>query len=115
MLNREKRRKFAKEAKAKGIPKEYIDAYLTMLESKGDQDLIKDDMKVMVNVERVMAGKNYASMNDRYKEFISQCEGKVFTAHVEDNGLVSLKESPEWLFWEGDLIKRKEGDSDGRS
>lgn len=29
MLNREKRRKFAKEAKAKGIPKEYIDAYLT--------------------------------------------------------------------------------------
>lgn len=34
MLNREKRRKFAKEAKAKGIPKEYVDAYLTMLASK---------------------------------------------------------------------------------
>ena len=101
MLNREKRRKFAKEAKAKGIPKEYIDAYSTMLASKSDGDLIEDGMKVMGNVERV----NYESMHDRYKEFINQCDGQVFTAHVEDSGLVSLKESPEWLFWEGDLIK----------
>ena len=49
MLNREKRRKFAKEAKAKGIPKEYIDAYLTMLASKSDGDLIEDGMKVVVS------------------------------------------------------------------
>lgn len=114
MLNRERRRKFVKEAKAKGIPKEYIDAYITMLGSKNDRDLIEDGMKVMVNTERVKNGKNYESMSDKYKEFISQCNGEVFTAHIEDNGLVSLKESPDWLFWEGDLIKCR-GEEDGRS
>lgn len=31
--------------------------------------------------------------------------GQIFTAHIEDNGLISLKENPEWLFWDGDLIK----------
>lgn len=44
-------------------------------------------------------------MNGRYKEFIQNCIGQIFTAHIEDNGLISLKENPEWLFWDGDLIK----------
>lgn len=107
-MNREKRRKFIREARKKGITNEYIDAYLTMLGSKEAREDIKEDEKVMVNVEHVVSGKNYASMNVRYKEFIQNCEGQVFTAHVEDSGLISLKESAEWLFWEGDLIKYKE-------
>lgn len=107
-MNREKRRKFVKEARKKGIPDEYIDAYLTMLSGKEIHDNIKEDEKVMVNVERVVSSKNYATMNDRYKRFIQNCVGKVFTAHVENIGLISLKESPEWLFWEGDLLKCKE-------
>lgn len=89
-MNREKRRKFVKEARTKGIPDEYIDAYLTMLSGKEIHDDIKEDEKVMVNVERVVSSKNYA------------------TIHIEDSGLISLKESPEWLFWEGDLLKFKE-------
>ena len=104
-LNRDKRRKFIKEAKKKGIPKEYIDAYLTMVNSNETNDEIKENEKVMVNVERVTSSKNYDSMNGRYKEFIQNCSGQIFTAHIEDNGLISLKESPEWLFWDGDLIK----------
>ena len=69
-LNRDKRRKFIKEAKKKGIPKEYIDAYLTMMNSNETNDEIKENEKVMVNVERVTSSKNYDSMNGRYKEFI---------------------------------------------
>ena len=107
-MNREKRRKFAKEARKKGIPDEYIDAYLTMLSSKEIHDDIKEDEKVMVNVERVVSSKNYATMNDRYNPPPPPREGQVFTAHIEDSGLISLKESPEWLFWEGDLLKFKE-------
>ena len=107
-MNREKRRKFVKEARKKGIPDEYIDAYLTMLSGKENHYDIKEDEKVMVNVERIVSSKNYATMNDRYKKFIQNCVGQVFTAHTEDSGLISLKESPEWLFWEGDLLKFKE-------
>ena len=59
-MNREKRRKFVKEARTKGIPDEYIDAYLTMLSGKEIHDDIKEDEKVMVNVERVVSSKNYA-------------------------------------------------------
>lgn len=69
-LNRDKRRKFIKEAKKKGIPKEYIDAYLTMMNSNETNDEIKENEKVMVNVERVTSSQNYDSMNGRYKEFI---------------------------------------------
>ena len=109
-LNRDKRRKFIKEAKKKGIPKEYIDAYLAKISGE-EQDRIEENDQVMVNVERIKRNKNYNSMLDRYKEFIENCDGKVFKAHVEDGGLISLKENPEWLFWEGDLIKY-EGDID---
>lgn len=104
-LNRDRRRKFVKEAKKKGIPKEYIDAYLTMMNSNAASDEIKENEKVMVNVERVTSSKNYDSMSSGYKEFIQNCIGQIFTVHIEDNGLISLKESPEWLFWSGDLIR----------
>lgn len=56
-LNRDKRRKFIKEAKKKGIPEEYIDAYLTMMNSNETNDEIKENEKVMVNVERVTSSK----------------------------------------------------------
>ena len=105
ILNREKRRKFIKEAKKKNIPKEYINAYLELMNSKEAKEDIKEGEKVLVNVERITSGKSFESMNDGYKEFVNRCKDRVYTAHIEDSGLISLKESPGWLFWEGDLIK----------
>lgn len=47
-------------------------------------------------------------MNPKYKEFVEANADTVFTAHLEKDTLVSLKEQPEWIFWSGNLIRIKE-------
>ena len=40
----------------------------------------------------------------KYKDFIESAGDTVFTARQERKNLISLEESPQWLFWSGDLI-----------
>ncbi len=104
-MNREQKRKFVKKAKSKGIPEEYIEAYIVMLEAGTTIPVIPEGAKVRLDVEKIKAGKNYVRMNPEYKEFVESSEGVTFTAHVEEGCFVSLKENPKWLFWSGDLSR----------
>ena len=63
--------------------------------------------KVMLNMFAIQTRLNYSKMNEGYKKFVEESDGKVFTVHFEhdNNKLVTLLENPKWLFWCGDLIK----------
>lgn len=111
-MNRKERRAFVKNARRRGISKSTAEAYIAIREAGLDKPMlpskIAEDDKVLLNVERIQNRKNYEKMSDGYKEFVSSNAGVVFTAHVERENLISLKESPAWLFWSGDLIKEEE-------
>lgn len=104
-MNRKQKREFIKRAKDKGIDKEYIDAYIALVDGNEDSVAdIKEGQKIKLNVDRITKSNNYENMSERYKEFIDASYDKVFTAHLEDDNFVSLIEAPEWLFWIGDVI-----------
>lgn len=69
--------------------------------------------KVMLNLERIKARKNYDKMSDWYKKFVEENADAVFTAHIERPNTISLKEEPIWLFWSGDLDAVSEIMGDG--
>ena len=108
-MNRKERRDFVKKARSKGISKSTAEAYLTIRAAGLDKPMlpskISEGDKVRLNLERIQNRKNYDKMSDGYKSFVSENEGVIFTAHVEKENLISLKEYPAWLFWSGDLIK----------
>jgi len=106
-MNRAERREFVKRAKKRGISEEIAEAYLSVRDS-GTRDFGEGD-KVRLNVQRIQSQKGYQKMSARYKEFVEANVNTVFTAHIEQETLVSLKEQPEWLFWSGHLIKVEAG------
>lgn len=107
-MNREQRRKMVKIATKNGVNKEHAKAYAAISKGTGTHTEAKsfdEDDKLMLNIDAIKSRKNYAVMNPKYKDFVDSSEGKIFTAHKENNNLISLKEDPRWLFWSGDLIK----------
>ena len=84
-------------------------AKLSVQEHTEPQEFEEGD-KVMLNLFAIQTRLNYSKMNEEYKKFVEESDGKVFTAHFEhdNNKLVTLLENPRWLFWCGDLIKVKE-------
>lgn len=111
-MNREQKRAFVKKAKKKGVGANEAKAYAEII-SHGTgthtppQDIVEDE-KVKLNIESIKARQNYERMSDKYKEFVNSNADTVFTAHVEQPTLISLKEEPRWLFWSGDLIRVEE-------
>ena len=118
-MNRKERRNFVKKVRSKGVSKSTAEAYLAIREAGLDKPMlpskISEDDKVRLNLERIQSRKNYDKMSDGYKSFVSENEGVIFTAHVEKENLISLKEYPAWLFWSGDLIKITEEEDAGES
>ena len=107
-MNREQRRKMVKTAVKNGVKKEYAKAYSDISKGTGNHTEAKEfeeDDRLMLDIDAIKSRKNYPIMNPKYKQFVEESGGKVFTAHKENNNLISLKEEPEWLFWSGDLIK----------
>lgn len=115
-MNRKQRRAFVKKAKSKGISKNVAEAYLAIKEAGLDKVSLpkqfQEGDKVKLDVEKIKKRKDYEKMNPKYKEFVESNVDTVFTAHLERETLISLKEQPEWLFWGGSLIKVK-GETDG--
>ena len=115
-MNRQQRRAFVKKAKSKGISKNAAEAYLAIKEAGLDKlsfpKQFQEGDKVKLDVEKIKGRKDYEKMNPKYKEFVESNVDTVFTAHLERETLISLKEQPEWLFWSGSLIKVK-GETDG--
>ena len=107
-MNREQRRKMVKIATKNGVSKEHAKAYAVISQGTGahtDAKPFEEDDKLMLDITAIKSRKNYAVMNPKYKEFVESSEGKIFTAHKENDNLISLKEDSRWLFWSGDLIK----------
>lgn len=111
-MNRQQKRAFVKKAQSKGISKDAAKAYLAIREAGLDKlslpKQFQEGDKVKLDVEKIKRHKDYERLNPRYKEFVESNADTVFTAHLERETLISLKEQPEWLFWSGSLIKVKE-------
>lgn len=111
-MNRQQKRAFVKKAQSKGISKDAAKAYLAIREAGLDKlslpKQFQEGDKVKLDVEKIKRRKDYERLNPRYKEFVESNADTVFTAHLERETLISLKEQPEWLFWSGSLIKVKE-------
>ncbi len=105
-MNRANRRKFVMEMRKQGISKNVAEAYLAIKEQGLDKPRkpLRDGDKVMLNVEQIMRRKDYEKMNLGFKDIVESSADVVFTAHVEENNLVSFEEQPEWLFWDGDVV-----------
>ena len=104
-------RKFGKsKSEAKKLSQQMYDIDKIRLAGTGDKtppQKFQEDDKFMLDIELIKSRKNYERMNDAYKQFVADNDGKILTAHVEHGGLISAKEEPRWLFWSGDLIKLK--------
>lgn len=111
-MNRQQKRAFVKKAQSKGISKDAAKAYLAIREAGLDKlslpKQFQEGDKIKLDVEKIKRRKDYERLNPRYKEFVESNADTVFTAHLERETLISLKEQPEWLFWSGSLIKVKE-------
>ena len=121
-MNRKQRRTLEKKVKKSGVSDKDAKAYVDIVNNldairtggAGEPTQPKkfeEGDKVVINLQRVRARKNYDRMLDAYKEFVNSSEGVVFTVHIEKGNLISFIENPRWLFWSGDLDKAPLGDS----
>lgn len=113
-MGRKEKREFVKKAQKHGMDRKLAKAYVEIASGTGDHtepQRIEEGDRVLINIEAVKARKNYKQMSSMYKEFIETASGKIFTAHIERINLISLNEEPKWLFWSGDLIKVKGGET----
>lgn len=68
-----------------------------------------EDDPVVLNTEKIRSAKGYQELQEKYRQFVEENEGTVFTAHIERPTLVSFKEDPTWWFYSGDLLPAKKG------
>lgn len=119
-MNRAEKRKLARAAQKRGgLTRDQAKIYAEIA-SKADEirrrgagavtasKEFDEGEKVMINVPAIKARQNYELMAPSYKQFIEDSGGKEFTAHIEENKLISLVEEPQWLFWGGDLLHLNE-------
>lgn len=105
-MNRAQRRSAEKRLRRKGYSKGSARGMIELFRGHNyvpPADFSEDD-KVMLDVEQIRKSKDFADMQQSYKDFVNENEGRVFTAHIESPVLVSLKEDPKWWFYSGDLL-----------
>lgn len=108
-MNREGRRALKKKLKDKDSRTLAAD----ILKGLGDKidHKICDGSSVILNVEKIMARKDYAHMQEEYRQFVESSRNKVFVAHPRRerpdgfSAVVELDGVDKWLFWYGDLIQ----------
>mgnify|MGYP001521349214 CR=1 FL=1 len=108
-LNRENRRALKKKLRDKGSRTLAAD----VLESLGNEidKKIRDGDLVTLNVDQIIARKDYPRMQGEYRQFVESSRDKVFVAHPHRerpdgfSALIELEGVETWLFWYGDLIQ----------
>ena len=83
------------------------------LESLGNEidKKIRDGDLVILNVDQIIARKDYPRMQGEYRHFVESSRIKVFVAHPHRerpdgfSALIELEGVETWLFWYGDLIQ----------
>jgi len=104
-MNREQRRKLGK----------FFSGKIDNLFNSKEFCPLKDGDKVLLDIEKIKARKDYYKTQSEYQSFVEQNKGIVFTARPYrkyNDGfsvMVELKEEPRWLFWYGDLIRITDG------
>lgn len=72
---------------------------------------IKDGDKVILNCKKIRNRREFSKLQDKYKDFINQHEGDIYTAKIHSYSntnypvIIEFEEDSTWLFWSGDLIK----------
>lgn len=100
-MNRETRRKLK-------ITKEQSDIFDRLSSGK----LINAGSKVKLKYDQITSRKDWATLNQKYKDFVEENKDKEFTVQIDEKihnmfRLVSLEEDttePKLLFWVGDLM-----------
>lgn len=111
-MNREQRRKL-RECLKSNI--RYFSGEIDDLSGNKEFYPLKDGDKVLLNVCKITARKDYCKTQPEYQSFVEQNKGIVFTARLYRkyndgfSAMVELKEDPRWLFWNGDLIRITDG------
>lgn len=111
MLEKAYRKSGKSRGEAKRIAQQMYDIDRIRLNGVGETSppqKFQEDTKFKLDVDKIMARKNYERMNESYKQFLADNVDTIFTAHVDKGHLISAKEEPKWLFWSGDLIKVEE-------
>jgi hypothetical protein len=110
-MNREQRRTFAKNLRAKGISKESVSNIAKLKQKLDSVPRIAEGEKVRLNVKSILSDPDYEKKQDRWKQFVQDNKDAIFTVEWDDRHrdnpvLVCLKEDPsplKWLWWVGDL------------
>ncbi len=110
-MNREQRRKTAKELKSKGYSKEKIDAFLNINKTT---ESIPEGTKVKLNIDKIKSHPDYYKLTGKYKNWVNDNKDIVFTVKYEEsygdnpNIVALLEDKTGWNFYVGDLIVVKE-------
>lgn len=103
-MNREQRRRAAKQIQKRGYKRDTALAIVDMDESRHSP--ITDDTKVKLNVARIK--KTYSRWNDsdKFRTFLIDNRNTVFTARKDGNVYVLDEDTsdPKWEFLAADLI-----------
>ena len=100
-MNRETRRKLK-------ITKEQADVFDRLAQGK----LIAAGSKVKLKYDQIVSRKDWATLNQKYKDFIETNKDGEFTVQINEKipdtfKLISFEEDvtePKFLFWVGDLL-----------
>ena len=109
-MNRAQKRKLAKRLKLDYDSVCLIEEVVNAAEEVTDKTDFVGGERVVVKTEEIMARPEWERQNPKYRDFVSNSAGKVYTVVREEKydgkPVVSLLEDdhdPRWLFWEKDL------------
>lgn len=111
-MNKEQERQFARNLRLHGVKASEARAYAKIVRrgwsTPSPPKKFEEGDKVKLDLEKIKARQNYEDMSPKYKKFVDENPDTVFTAHIERENMISLSESPQWLFWSGDLLKAED-------
>lgn len=118
LINREQRRNYTKQLKAKGFNDKQIDFIIKSKQLQEKQKLIPEGTKVKLNINQIKSDVNYQRKTDIYHKWTEDHKDNVFTVEYDEKHkynpiLVCFKEDTQyrWLHWIGDLTIIKEVDT----
>lgn len=110
-MNREEKRKYEQQLKARGASSNDIRKALLIREYMALRTRLHEGDKVKLDVQKIRDSPDWRKYSERYKQFVEENEDKIFTVEYDEkhsSAVVCLKEDPsevKWLWWEGNLVK----------
>ena len=110
-MNRNDKRKFEKELKAKGYKHNEIEKMILIKEIMDNKKYLQEGQKVKLNLDKIKSHPDYNKLTEKYKIWVEDHKDDIFTVTYDKKYqinpvLVCLEEDeniPRWLFYEGEL------------